>query len=335
MASRPSMMDHSKTMKAAYAKAYSGKGDGDHGGKGKGGRGGKGKSGKAGSRSARAGLQFPVGRLARYLKKGRYAARIGAGAPVYMAAILEYLCAETLELAGNAARDNRRTRITPRHLQLAVRNDEELNKLLGHITIAQGGVLPGNIQQVLLGPAKPSKEIKEAKRLQREAKLKADPEFAKKHADRIAARKAAKREPKANNDDDDDEKTDDERPKKEKKKKSKKKKEAAAAEADRKRSEKKPDEPKTKAKKARVKEAAKPKKKKEKKEKKETKPKQQAIKGWRPGRGPGSENANADGGDEEEEEEEKEDAVVADNSTPPLAQPDPVIVDSQAVSEGV
>merc|ERR1712187_670916 len=107
-------------------------------------------------RSTRAGLQFPVGRVGRYMRKQRLAPRLGAGAPVYMAAVLEYLCAEILELAGNAARDNKRKRIIPRHLQLAVRNDEELNKLLGSVTIAAGGVLP-NIHQVLL-PKKKSKK---------------------------------------------------------------------------------------------------------------------------------------------------------------------------------
>ena len=127
---------------------------------------GRGKGGKVRakgkSRSSRAGLQFPVGRLHRLLRKGHYAQRIGAGAPVYLSAVLEYLSAEILELAGNAARDNKKTRIIPRHLQLAIRNDEELNKLLSGVTIAQGGVLP-NIQSILLpkktdeAPAKSAK----------------------------------------------------------------------------------------------------------------------------------------------------------------------------------
>ena len=84
------------------------------------------------------------------MRKGRYTDRIGSGAPVYIAVLLEYLPAEILELAGNAARDNKRHRlIPPRHSQLAVRNGEELNKLLSGVTITQGGVLP-NIQTALL-----------------------------------------------------------------------------------------------------------------------------------------------------------------------------------------
>ncbi|KAF9620127.1 hypothetical protein IFM89_010786 [Coptis chinensis] len=114
----------------------------------KGGR-GKPKSTKTVSRSSKAGLQFPVGRIARFLKAGKYAERVGAGAPVYLSAVLEYLAAEVLELAGNAARDNKKNRIIPRHIQLAVRNDEELSKLLGTVTIANAGVVP-NINPVLL-----------------------------------------------------------------------------------------------------------------------------------------------------------------------------------------
>uniref|UniRef100_A0A8C7Q1G9 Histone H2A n=1 Tax=Oncorhynchus mykiss TaxID=8022 RepID=A0A8C7Q1G9_ONCMY len=112
--------------------------------------------GKEKSRSSRAGLQFPVGRVHRLLRKGNYAECVGAGAPVYLAPVLEYLTTEILELAGNAARDNKKTRITPRHLQLASRNDEELEKLLGGVTIAQGGVLP-NIAVLPKKTEKPAK----------------------------------------------------------------------------------------------------------------------------------------------------------------------------------
>ena len=118
-------------------------------GKGKGGKGGRGAGKKSTSKSAKAGLQFPVARIGRFLKKGKFATRVGAGAPVYLAAVLEYLAAEVLELAGNAAKDSKKTRIIPRHIQLAVRNDEELNRLLKDATIASGGVLP-NIHVALI-----------------------------------------------------------------------------------------------------------------------------------------------------------------------------------------
>jgi histone H2A len=105
------------------------------------------------SKTLRAGLTFPVSRIKRFLHKGKYAARIGTGAPIYLAAVLEYLTAEILELAGNAANDHHKRRIIPRHIQLGVRNDEELNRLLGNVTIPQGGVIP-NIHAVLLKKSK-------------------------------------------------------------------------------------------------------------------------------------------------------------------------------------
>ncbi|KAF0988290.1 hypothetical protein HZS_7182 [Henneguya salminicola] len=100
---------------------------------------GKSKS-KTTSRSARAGLQFPVGRLHRLLKSSVTShGRIGSTAAVYLASILEYLTAEILELAGNACKEMRVHRLTPRHLQLAIRGDEELD-ILVDATIAGGGI---------------------------------------------------------------------------------------------------------------------------------------------------------------------------------------------------
>ncbi|KAF3847683.1 hypothetical protein F7725_020711, partial [Dissostichus mawsoni] len=95
------------------------------------------------SRSSRAGLTFPVGRIHRLLKKGQYAKRLGNGSAVYLAAVMEYLCAEILELAGNACCDNKKRRIAPRHILLAI------NTLLAGVIISEGGVLP-NIQAILV-----------------------------------------------------------------------------------------------------------------------------------------------------------------------------------------
>lgn len=101
------------------------------------------------SLAKRAGTIFPVGRIRRYLKGCTHHQRIAVGAPIYQAAVMEYLSAEILELAGNAARDNKRSRITPRHILLAVANDEELNKLLKNVTIPSGGVMPHILPELL------------------------------------------------------------------------------------------------------------------------------------------------------------------------------------------
>eukprot|EP00798_Chlamydomonas_sp_ICE-L_P006368 gene6368-biopygen1515 len=124
-----------------------------------GGRGGK----KSVSRSSKAGLQFPVGRVARNLKKGKYAERVGAGAPVYLAAVLEYLCAEVLELAGNAARDNKKSRIIPptsywEHLSPLFADAASQLDVLGHDgdTLGVNGSQVGVLEQANQGITKPA-----------------------------------------------------------------------------------------------------------------------------------------------------------------------------------
>jgi histone H2A len=95
---------------------------------GDGGGAGFGKKTRSPSASAKAGLQFPVGKLHRYLRQ-KWKNPVGKTAAVYAAALLEYLTAEILELSGNASKDLKVRRITPRHILLAVRGDEELDRM--------------------------------------------------------------------------------------------------------------------------------------------------------------------------------------------------------------
>eukprot|EP01013_Petalomonas_cantuscygni_P011412 TRINITY_DN2484_c0_g2_i2.p2 TRINITY_DN2484_c0_g2~~TRINITY_DN2484_c0_g2_i2.p2 ORF type:complete len:201 (+),score=65.56 TRINITY_DN2484_c0_g2_i2:41-604(+) len=107
-----------------------------------------GTKGKAQSRSSRAGLTFPVGRVARLLKDGRYVQRVGKAAPVFIASVLEYLVAELIELSGSTAAEAKKKRITPRYLNLAIRGDEEFAQLLQNATISGGGVKPNILKQL-------------------------------------------------------------------------------------------------------------------------------------------------------------------------------------------
>lgn len=93
------------------------------------------------TKSYRAGLQFSVSRVQNFMLKHATMERKSAGAAVFLAGVIEYFCAEILELAGNAARDNKRSRIKPRHILLAVGGDEELGQLCDN-TFFGGGVVP-------------------------------------------------------------------------------------------------------------------------------------------------------------------------------------------------
>nr|CCC91404.1 putative histone H2A [Trypanosoma congolense IL3000] len=113
------------------------------------------------SRSAKAGLIFPVGRIGSLLRRGQYARRVGASGAVYMAAVLEYLTAELLELSVKAAaqQTKKTKRLTPRTVTLAVRHDDDLGALLRNVTITHGGVMP-SLNKALAKKQKSGKRAK-------------------------------------------------------------------------------------------------------------------------------------------------------------------------------
>lgn len=101
-------------------------------------------------------MVLSVARIERNLRKGKYAKRISPAGAVYLAGALEYLIAEVIDLSGRAAKDNKKQRIVPRHIMLAVRNDEELTKLLKHVSFAEAGVMPNLVLARLKIPLKNS-----------------------------------------------------------------------------------------------------------------------------------------------------------------------------------
>ena len=89
-------------------------------------------------------MTFPCGRIGRYLKQQFPNLRLSAGTKIYLAAVLEYLTAEILELAGNAARDHKKSRIIPSHIRLALRFDDELSKFVGNSVLTESGAVKTN-----------------------------------------------------------------------------------------------------------------------------------------------------------------------------------------------
>jgi len=106
------------------------------------------------SKTKKAGLVMSVARVLGRLKAGRYSRRVGVTGAVYLAATLEYLVAEVLELAGNCARFFRKKRVSPRCIQLSLLHDKELDQLTRGVIVPQGGVRP-YIHPVLLGKTLP------------------------------------------------------------------------------------------------------------------------------------------------------------------------------------
>ena len=106
---------------------------------------------KGGKKTKKAGLKVPPSRI-RKIIADTCKQKIGATASVYCAAVVEYIIAEILQLAGNSTTDKKRKVLSSRDLFMAINQDEELHKLVKNklnIEILTGAVLPG-IHSVLL-----------------------------------------------------------------------------------------------------------------------------------------------------------------------------------------
>jgi len=101
------------------------------------------------SKSQRAGLTFNVARIARKIRKERVAPRTTVAAAVYLAATVEYLVAELVELSTIKAKEGKRRRIRPRDVMLACRADSELNEYTRNVVFAWSGNRP-NIHPALI-----------------------------------------------------------------------------------------------------------------------------------------------------------------------------------------
>ena len=111
---------------------------------------------KSVSRNEKCGLTLPISRIAGVMKKQGGTKRLGGSAPVYMSAVAEYVASELLEAAGSSTIKNKRKRITPDDIAIAIRSDAELNLVCGNLALAVGGVVKGITKAITPGASKPS-----------------------------------------------------------------------------------------------------------------------------------------------------------------------------------
>lgn len=93
------------------------------------------------TREKRAGVIFRIPRCSRALRHLNNYKRISDKTPVYLAAVLEHVTSRVLRQAGEQATSNKKSRIKPRHLLLAIHGDDDLRTLY-HRVILSGGVVP-------------------------------------------------------------------------------------------------------------------------------------------------------------------------------------------------
>ena len=100
------------------------------------------------SATARASLCIPPAKARQCLVK-QGVPRVSDKSAVVAAAVVEYIIAEVLEVAGKVTKDNKRTRVTLDDVSTAVRSDDELNRTVGNICLAGYTPLRKNVRKEL------------------------------------------------------------------------------------------------------------------------------------------------------------------------------------------
>lgn len=118
------------------------------------------------SRSSRAGLLFPVSRIERQLRRGQFAERFGANAPVYLAAVLQWVTHKTMDMAGKISKKNNQQYISPCHLQMSIKNSPVLKHLLGSGPKHRGRAVPKSQRVASTSKTKKTKRMKRSHRQQ-------------------------------------------------------------------------------------------------------------------------------------------------------------------------
>ena len=101
------------------------------------------------SGAKRANVTLPPSRIMKLMRRDRLSQTIRRDSSVFMAGVLDYLCQEIMELSGEYAMKMKKSMIKPRHIKLAINDDEELCKIFGQAVIREGGVVP-HIEEALL-----------------------------------------------------------------------------------------------------------------------------------------------------------------------------------------
>lgn len=140
--------------------------------------------------SKRAGLLMPASRMKRQTKeKFGNTLHVSPSFAVYKAAVLEYIAAEILELAGNKTKDKKKQRITERFLTLAVKDDAELNSLVGDFVLPNAGVYPMGIAEKLLPSLKYGRKSKAKGEGEADGKEKKEKKESKKKSNKEGGKK--------------------------------------------------------------------------------------------------------------------------------------------------